>query len=1015
MKKFNLSEWALDHKSLVWFFMLLSIAVGVMSYINLGREEDPSFTIKTMILQANWPGSSALEMSEQVTDRIERKLEELETLDYTKSVTTAGRTIVFIELLATTRGRDVADSWTQVRNMIGDIRYQFPVGIQGPFYNDRFGDVFGNIYAFTADGFDQRELRDFVEESRSKLLNVENIGKINVVGAQSEIIYLEFSAAKTAALGIDQQSILATLNAQNAISPSGVIQSGPEKISVRVRGQFTSEESLRNVNIRVNDRFFPLSEVAEIKRGYAEPASSLFRFNGEPAIALAIGMKQGSNLLKFGEALDHAMDRVISELPIGIEVHKVSDQPEVVTEAVSHFTKALIEAVAIVLIISFVSLGFRAGLVVAISIPLVLAITFLVMNSMDITLQRISLGALIISLGLLVDDAMIAVEMMVARLEVGDNLRKAATHVYTSTAFPMLTGTLVTVAGFIPIGLNDSAAGEFTFTLFVVIGVSLIVSWIVAVLFTPLLGVLILPAKLKHAKKKKPLYARAFSAILGLSLRFRWLTIVLTLFAFGSAVYSLQFVGQEFFPESDRPEIVITFALPQNSSIAETEAQMVQFENDMLRGNDHVEHWSTYVGHGAPRFLISFRSPQPNSNVGQIVVVTHGADVREQVRDEFREYLNKTFVGTDAYVEYLGIGPIVNRPIEYRVSGPDIHEVRRLSRELAGVIDPNPNLGRIIYDWMEPSRVIRVELLQNKARQLQLTSQGIASALNGIFDGTTITQVRDGIYLVNVVARAVNSERNSIETLKNLQLSGPSGRAIPLASVATFHYDLEQPVIWRRSRVPTITLGAPVITDLEVQAVDAQLRSPVEEFSNALPAGYKVEAGGSTEGSNEAQGPIIAAVPLMLFLMATILMIQLQSFHNLFIAFAIAPFAIIGVVLALLPTGTPLGFVAVLGVLALSGILIRNSVILIVQIENLRKEGMEAFQAVVQATEHRMRPIILTAAAASLALIPITSEVFWGPMAYAMMGGIIVGTLLTLLFLPALYVAWFRIKRPTAK
>ncbi len=1012
MKKFNLSDWALGHQSLVWFFMITFLVTGTMSYINLGREEDPSFTLKTMIIQANWPGASAEEMTEQVTDRIEKRLEDLETLYFTKSMTTEGRTIIMVELEATTRGDQVGESWAQVRNMIGDISLQFPAGIQGPFYNDRFGDVFGNIYAFTSDGLSQRQMRDIVEDTRSKLLTVKNIGKVEVVGAQQEIIYLEFSTSKLAALGLDQQSIITTLRAQNTITPSGVIQAGPERINVRVGGQFTSEESLRNVNLRVNDRFFPLSEVAEITRGYVDPPSSLFRYDGQPALGLAIGMKQGANLLDFGEALEHEMESIISELPVGVNVHKVSDQPEIVKEAISHFTRALFEAVAIVLAISFISLGMRAGLVVAISIPLVLAITFLIMEALGITLQRITLGALIISLGLLVDDAMIAVEMMVSRLELGDNLRKAATHVYTSTAFPMLTGTLVTVAGFMPIGMNDSAAGEFTFTLFMVIAISLIVSWVVAVLFTPLLGVAILPAKLKHTHSKRGWFFRSFSALLGVALRFRWLTIFATIAALGGSLYSLQFVQQEFFPSSNRHELIVTFKLPQNSSIAETEAQMTQFEVEMLQDNESVEYWSTYIGGGSPRFLLPFSPPQPDANVGQIILITAGLEKRDKVRIELQEYLEHTFPGTDALVELLAIGPAVSHPIEYRISGPDIQEVRRLSAELASVIEPNPNLGKVIYDWMEPIRVVKVELLQNKARQLGLTSHSVASALNGIVGGTVITQVRDGIYLVNVVSRAQLSDRNSIATLTNLQLSGPSGQAIPLASVATFHYELEQPVIWRRDRIPTITIGANIITDIEAPTVDAQLRGPVAEYTQTLPAGYKIELGGTTEGSTNAQGPIIAAFPLMLFIMATILMIQLQSFQRLFIVFAIAPFAVIGVVLVLLPAGVPLGFVAVLGVLALSGILIRNSVILIVQIEDLRNAGTAPWKAVVEATEYRMRPILLTAAAASLALIPISQDVFWGPMAYAMMGGIIVGTFLTLIFLPALYVAWFRIKRP---
>jgi multidrug efflux pump subunit AcrB len=1012
VKSFNLSDWALHHRSLVWYFMIAFMAAGLFSYLNLGREEDPAFTIKTMVIQAKWPGASAEETTRQVTDRIEKKLEELESLDYTKSITTAGQTTVFVNLRDTTKARDVTPTWVRVRNMIADIKGDFPQGIVGPSFNDRFGDVFGNIYAFTSDGLTQRQLRDRVEQVRARVLQVPNVGRVDIVGAQDEVIYLEFSTRRVAALGLDQRSILTSLQAQNAIAPSGVLQAGPERISVRVNGQFTSEESLKAINLRVNDRFFPLTDVATIRRGYTDPPTSLFRFKGEPAIGLTIGMKPGANLLEFGEALKKEMTRITADLPVGAEVHLVSDQPQIVDEAVSGFTRALFEATVIVLAISFISLGMRAGLVVAISIPLVLAITFLVMSYSGISLQRISLGALIIALGLLVDDAMIAVEMMVARLEVGDSLAKAATYVYTSTAFPMLTGTLVTVAGFIPIGLNSSAAGEFTFTLFVVIAVSLVVSWIVAVLFTPLLGVAILPDKMKNHHEKKGRFASAFACVLGLSMRWRWAIIAVTLAAFALSIFGMSFVQQQFFPSSDRNELIVDWNLPQNSSIAEADAQMARFEKEALQGNDAVDHWSTYVGQGAPRFVLSFDVQPADISFGQMVIVTKSLKVRDRLKDELQAYLKKTFPGTDAFVKLLDIGPPVGRPIQYRLSGPDIGKVRAFSQQLAGIIAGNGHLGDVVFDWMEPARVVKVDVLQDKARQLGVTSEDIASTLNGIVDGTSITQVRDDIYLVKVLGRANASERGSIETLRNLQLSGSSGQSVPLAAVATFRYELEQPTIWRRSRLPTITLKAGILDSVQPATVVNQLKAPIAQFTSKLPAGYYVAVGGSVEESGKGQAPIIAIVPIMLFAMATILMVQLQSFHRLFLVFAVAPLALIGVVAALLPSGAPLGFVAILGVLALIGILIRNSVILIVQIEQLRNEGRPPWEAVVEATEHRMRPILLTAAAASLALIPIAREVFWGPMAYAMMGGIIVGTVLTLLFLPALYIAWFRIKAP---
>lgn len=1011
MKSFNLSDWALEHRSLVWYFMIVFILAGAFSYVKLGREEDPNFTIKTMVITAQWPGASAEEVTRQVTDRIEKKLQELESLDYTKSETVAGQTTVFVELLPTTKAKDVAPTWLRIRNMIADIKGDFPTGVVGPFFNDRFGDVFGNIYAFTSDGLTQRQLRDLVEDARSKVLTVPNVGKVDVVGAQDEAIYLEFSTRQIAALGIDQQSVIQTLQAQNAVTQSGFVDAGPERIALRVSGQFTSEDSLRSINLRINDRFFPLSDVATIKRGYVDPPSSLFRFNGQPAIGLAIGMKQGANLLEFGEGLDAQMKRVVADLPIGVDVHRVSDQPAVVDEAVSGFTRALFEAIVIVLIISFISLGLRAGMVVAISIPLVLAITFVVMEYSGISLQRISLGALIIALGLLVDDAMIAVEMMVARLEAGDDLRKAATHVYTSTAFPMLTGTLVTVAGFIPVGLNNSAAGEFTFTLFVVIAVSLIVSWVVAVLFTPLLGVTILPKTMKSHHEKKGRFASVFSWLLGLAMRWRWVTIILTVGVFALSIGGMGLVQQQFFPNSDRTELVIDWNLPNNSSIAETNRQMAKFEKEMLADNKDVDHWTTYVGQGAPRFILSFDVQTPDVSFGQTIIVTKGLDVRDKVRAELQDYLTKTFPGTDAFVKLLDIGPPVGKPVQYRISGPDVQKVRDLSQQFAGVMGSHPLLANMVLDWNEPSRVVKVDVLQDKARQLGVSSEDIATALNGIVEGSTATQVRDDIYLVNVIGRARAAERDSIQTLENLQLSTSNGKVVPLSALANFRYELEQPTIWRRDRQPTITVKAAVVGPTQPATIVEQLKPKVEEFQKNLPVGYKVEVGGAVESSADAQGPIAAVAPLMLFVMATILMIQLQSFSRLFLVFAVAPTALIGVVAALLLSNAPMGFVAILGVLALIGILIRNSVILVVQIEHLRSEGMAPWQAVIEATEHRMRPIMLTAAAATLALIPISREIFWGPMAYAMMGGIVVGTALTLLFLPALYVAWFRIPR----
>lgn len=1012
MKRFNLSDWALNHRSLVWYFMLVFSVAGLFSYFNLGRAEDPDFTIKTMIIQARWPGATVEDTISQITDRIEKKLEELDSFDYAKSLNMPGQTTIFVNLRDTTKAKDIPGIWVKIRNMISDIRGQFPDGVVGPSFNDSFGDVYGNIYGFTVDGLSQRQLRDYVESVRAKVLTVKNVGKVDLVGAQDEVIYLEFSTRQIAALGVTQKMVVDTLRAQNAIAPSGVIETEGERISMRVGGQFTSEDSLRAINLRINDRFFRLGDVATIRRGYIDPPTSLFRVGGQPAIGIAIGMKPNGNLMEFGEALKAEMTRIEQELPIGIGVHLVSDQPAIVKEAVGGFVKALIEAVAIVLIVSFVSLGMRAGLVVAVSIPLVLAITFVVMEFSGISLQRISLGALIIALGLLVDDAMIAVEMMVARLEIGDPIERAATYVYTHTAFPMLTGTLVTVVSFFPVALNNSNAGEFTFTLFVVIAVSLIVSWLVAVLFVPLLGVTMLPKTMKKHDDKPGRMASLFASLLRGCVRWKWVTIAATVVLFVLSLGGMGLVQQQFFPSSDRTELIVDWTARQNTAISETLAQIERFEKVALAGDPDIDHWSSHIGQGAPRFLLSLDVQPASPNFGQIIIVTKSIDARDRLRAKLKPILDRDFVGADAFVHLLDIGPPVGRPVQYRVSGPDIATVREQAQKLAIAISANANLGEIIYDWNEPARVVKIDVLQDKAAQLGITSETIATALNGIVGGSAATQVRDNIYLVNVVGRADERERSSIDTLRNLQIQTSSSRFTPLATIANIRYEYEQPVVWRRGRIPTLTIKAAISGPVQPATVVTDLAPLVKPIIDQLPAGYKIVVGGAVEESAKSQGPILAVVPLMLFTMTTILMVQLQSFQRLFLVFIVAPLALIGVVAALLPSGAPLGFVAILGVLALIGILIRNSVILVIQIEDLRKEGMDGWSAVIEATEHRMRPILLTAAAASLALIPIAREIFWGPMAYAMMGGIMVGTVLTLLFLPALYVAWFRLKEP---
>ena len=1009
---FNLSDWALKHQSFVWYLMFVALLMGIFSYFNLGREEDPSFTIKTMVIQTRWPGATQDETLYQVTDRIEKKLEELDSLDYTKSYTRPGESTVYVYLRDTTKAEDIPQIWYQVRKKIQDIRGQFPAGIQGPGFNDEFGDVFGSIYAFTADGLTLRQLRDYVEQARAEVRDVPNIGKIEFIGTQDEVLYLNFSTRKLAALGIDQRQVMQALQAQNAVTPAGVIEAGPERISVRTSGQFASEKDLQTVNLKINDRFFRLADIAAIERGYVDPPSPMFRYNGQTAIGLAIGMKAGGNVQAFGAALKKRMDQVTQDLPIGVGVHTVSDQAVVVKKAVGGFTSALFEAVVIVLAVSFVSLGMRAGLVVACSIPLVLAMVFVFMEYSGITMQRISLGALIIALGLLVDDAMITVEVMVTRLEMGDSKEQAATFAYTSTAFPMLTGTLVTVAGFVPIGLNASSAGEYTFTLFAVIAVALLVSWVVAVFFAPVLGVHILSSSKVKAHEAKPgRVARAFEGGLLWCMRHRWLTIIGTILLFALALFSMRFVQNQFFPASDRPEILVDLNLPQNASIEETRKVVDRFEA-RLKDDPDLVHWSTYIGQGAVRFYLPLDQQLQNPYYAQLVIVSKGLEERQGMIERLQKILHEEFVGIGTNVQSLEMGPPVGRPIQYRVSGTSIDEVRKHAIDLATLLNQNRNIGEMIYDWNEPGKVLRVDIAQDKARQLGLSSEDVANVMNSIVSGVQITQVNDSIYLIDVVARAEDSERGSPDTLQNLQILTSNGTSIPLLSFATVRYELEQPLVWRRDRKPTITIKASVNGDIQPTDLVAQLKPKIDEFASKLPVGYEVATGGTVEESGKAQGPIAKVIPLMLFLMATFLMIQLHSVQKLFLVISVAPLGLIGVVLALVPTGTPMGFVAILGILALAGIIIRNSVILVTQIDEFEAQGYAPWDAVVEATNHRRRPILLTAAAASLGMIPIAREVFWGPMAYAMIGGIIIATLLTLLFLPALYVAWYKIREP---
>jgi len=1014
MKGFNLSEWAINHRPFVWFLMILFVVAGILSYVRLGREEDPSFSIKTMLVETHWPGANIDDTVLQITDRIEKKLQETPWLYYLKSQTKPGVSTIYVNVLDNTPKSEIPDIWYQVRKKVADIRGTLPQGVIGPYFNDEFGDVFGIIYAFTADGFTHRQLRDYVENIRTEILTVKNAAKAQLLGAQDQKFYLEFDNRQLAGLGVTRDQIIQSLREQNAVTPSGVVQTNQEKFAVRVSGSFNSTDDLKRINLFAGGKFFRLADVATITEGYADPPQPMFRFDGEPAIGLAISMAQGGNNLTFGEAVAHKMAQITANLAIGIEPHLVADQPVVVEEAVGGFSKALWEAVAIVLAVSFVSLGLRAGVVVACSIPLVLGMVFLYMDSSGISLQRISLGALIIALGLLVDDAMITIEMMVSQLELGVDREHAATHAWVTTAFPMLTGTLVTVAGFVPIGFAQSGAGEYCYSLFAVIAVALLASWIVAVLFAPVIGVTILPKTMKshgggHGEPGR--FMRIFRAALVFCMRARWLIIAVTLGLFAASLYGYGFIQQQFFPASDRPELVIDLTLPQDASIYATEHEVERFEA-LLKGDPNIDRYSFYVGQGAVRFYLPLNVQLGNDYFAEAVVVTKGIKEREVVRARLEEALGKEFADLNARISALELGPPVGWPLQYRVSGQTPEGTRDAAFLVAQTIGQNQNTRLINFDWNEPMKSLRVQVDQDQVRQLGVSSKSLAEALNAVTSGMVITQVRDSIYLSDLVARSPDEQRESLQTLRNLQVALDNGQTIPLSQVASVQYKLEQPSIWRRDLLPTITVQADVVPGIEAKTVNKQLAPAIAQLAEKLPEGYTIEAGGTIEESAKGLNSIVAVFPLMIMLMLIILMVQLQSFQKMFLVISVAPLGLIGVVMALLPTRTPMGFVAILGIIALSGMIIRNSVILIDQIDMDLARGLHPWDAVIDATTHRFRPIVLTAAAASLGMIPIASEVFWGPMAYAIIGGLFVATLLTLLFLPALYVAWFRIKEP---
>src|SRR5215472_4140911 len=997
--QFNLSKWALEHRSFVVYMMIAATIAGLGAFYRLGRDEDPPFVIKTMVVQAAWPGAT-----------LDDTLQQTPSLDFLRSYTSPGKTTIFVNLKGATTAREIPDIWYHVRKSIGDMRHTLPAGVVGPGFNDEFGDVFGIIYGVTADGFTHRVLKDYVEDIRSRLMQVPDVAKIEILGAQDERILVEFSVQQLAGLGIDRSALTAALAAQNIVSPSGILQTGNERLTLRVSGAFESEQDILAVNFVANGRLIRLRDIAQVHRAYADPPQPMFRVSGKQAIGIAISMREGGDILTLGRNIDQAMREIRADLPLGIEPVLVADQPFVVDHAIRDFTRSLWQAIAIIMAVSFVSLGVRAGAVIALSIPLTLAIVFPVMEMTRIDLQRISLGALIIALGLLVDDAMTTVDVMTSRLAAGDSKEEAATFAYKTLALPMLTGSFVTAAGFIPIGFARSSAGEYTFSIFAVVSYALVLSWFVAVVFAPLLGVVIL-SKPKAKLSQPSAILGHFRTFLAGAMRARWVTIGATLACFAAAILASPFVPRQFFPPSDRPDLLVDLTLPQNASIYASEDAAERLDG-LLKGDPDVDRWSTYVGRGAIRFYLPLDVQLPNDFFTQAVIIAKDVASRERLQKKLETALAEQFPSAVGRVSPLGLGPPVGWPVQYRVSGPDISEVRDIALQLAQIVATDPGARRVNFDWMEPARMVRIRIDQDQARLLGLSSEAIASVMNSVVTGKPVTQVRDGIYLVDVLTRATDEERLSLATLRNLQIPLPNGRTVPLSQVATFDFAQEYPLIWRRDRVPTLTVLADVAPGVLPESVVDALAPAVANLSASLPAPYRIAVGGTVEESQKSQASVFAVVPLMLFLMITFLMIQLQSFNRLLLVLSVVPMGLIGIVAALLLFHQPLGFVAILGILSLLGMIARNAVILIEQIDFELVQGLDPWNAVIEASVSRFRPIMLTAISTVLGLIPIAVTIFWGPMAIAVMGGLLVATVLTLIFLPALYVAWFRIKEP---
>ncbi|CAI8728816.1 multidrug efflux pump [Pseudomonas sp. IT-P253] len=1018
---FNLSEWALRNRQIVLFLMLLLAIVGALSYTKLGQSEDPPFTFKAMVIRTNWPGATAEEVARQVSERIEKKLMETGEYERIVSFSRPGESQVTFVARDSMHSVDIPDLWYQVRKKISDIRQTLPPGIQGPFFNDEFGTTFGNIYALTGDGFDYAVLKDYADRIQIQLQRVKDVGKVDLLGLQDEKIWIELSNVKLATLGLPLAAVQQALEEQNAVSTAGFFETTSERLQLRVSGSFRTVDEIKNFPIRVGDRTFRIADVANVRRGFNDPPAPRMRFMAEDAIGLAVAMKDGGDILVLGKALEIEFARIQEHLPAGMQLRKVSDQPAAVKTSVGEFVRVLVEALAIVLLVSFFSLGVRTGMVVALAIPLVLAMTFACMYYLGIGLHKISLGALVLALGLLVDDAIIAVEMMAIKMEQGFDRIKAASYAWTSTAFPMLTGTLITAAGFLPIATAQSGTGEYTRSIFQVVTIALLASWIAAVVFVPYLGEKLLPDLAKiHAAKHgtgasqsdpygTPFYQRV-RALVEWCVRWRKTVIVLTVVLFIASIVLFRFVPQQFFPASGRLELMVDLKLAEGASLSNTADEVKRLEG-LLKDHAGIDNYVAYVGTGSPRFYLPLDQQLPAASFAQFVVLAKTIEDRETLRTWLIETLNEQFPALRSRVTRLENGPPVGYPVQFRVTGEHIEEVRALARKVAAKVRENPHVANVHLDWEEPSKVVYLNVDQDRARALGVSTANLSKFLQSSLTGSSVSQYREDNELIEILLRGTLHERTELSLLPSLAVPTDNGRSVALSQIATLEYGFEEGIIWHRNRLPNVTVRADIYGKEQPATLVAQIMPTLDPIRAQLPDGYLLEVGGTVEDSARGQNSVKAGVPLFIVVVLTLLMLQLRSFSRTLMVFLTAPLGLIGVTLFLMVFRQPFGFVAMLGTIALSGMIMRNSVILVDQIEQDIAAGLKPWQAIIEATVRRFRPIVLTALAAVLAMIPLSRSVFFGPMAVAIMGGLIVATALTLLFLPALYAAWFRVKK----